>query len=450
MFKLLEDELLCYANKDLINDETDTSEEGTSLREISDMPWDMQGCCEDEDVKPEDIYFSFLDRYPRKPVALGKDHQVDIPDIFCSEVNGFKDSTYEKFMEIGVTENNSEIHRNDSFGNEKSYCDCTDQGSVRCVRQHVAEVRERTKNDIGQQKFADLGFNDMGERVALKWTVGEENLFNQVVFANPASLGKNFWNILPQFFPNKSRQDLVSYYFNVFMLRKRSEQNRYDPLNVDSDNDEWQVGDDGRVSMEEYEEDSMVESPIYNDEIVYSNDGHLEEEEDNYCDEQGDKKYTSYDFGGVTINNDVDDINSKSVSNQNIESAENASSHIVNRDFQQGSCTLHEAAQNSKAVCHNNGFPDIAVVKCNGAVETDKNADNAGAGCSADDPGTKLNAECRKDGGISQLTNPEYSDIYCEPKPWDLDYSSRTESVVDFLPTCNVIEEVFGNGTWDS
>lgn len=32
--------------------------------------------------------------------------------------------------------------------------------------------------------------------------------------------------------------EIVSYYFNVFMLRRRTEQNRLDPMNADSDDDE--------------------------------------------------------------------------------------------------------------------------------------------------------------------------------------------------------------------
>ena len=51
-------------------------------------------------------------------------------------------------------------------------------------------------------------------------------------------------------FPSRTKKDIVSYYFNVFMLKVRAEQNRLDPRNIDSDDDEWQGSDD-----------SVVESP---------------------------------------------------------------------------------------------------------------------------------------------------------------------------------------------
>lgn len=83
----------------------------------------------------------------------------------------------------------------------------------------------------------------MGEDVAHKWTT-EEHLFLEVVLSNPASLVKNFWVVLPLFFLPEVKNELVSCCFNVFMLRKRAEQNWLDPLNVDSDDDVWQGSDD--------------------------------------------------------------------------------------------------------------------------------------------------------------------------------------------------------------
>ena len=52
-------------------------------------------------------------------------------------------------------------------------------------------------------------------------------------------------------FPAQSKNELVSYCFNVFMLRKRAEQNWLDPLNADSDDDKWQGSDDNEFAAEE-------------------------------------------------------------------------------------------------------------------------------------------------------------------------------------------------------
>ncbi|KAM0063737.1 putative SANT/Myb domain-containing protein [Helianthus debilis subsp. tardiflorus] len=84
----------------------------------------------------------------------------------------------------------------------------------------------------------DLGFGDMGEVVAEKWTEDNEQLFDEIVYSNHVSSGRNFWNHLAVEFPSRSNQEIVSYYFNVFMLRRRTEQNRLDPTSADSDDDE--------------------------------------------------------------------------------------------------------------------------------------------------------------------------------------------------------------------
>ncbi|GJU54653.1 homeodomain-like protein [Tanacetum coccineum] len=99
------------------------------------------------------------------------------------------------------------------------------------------------KENIGRERFLALGFDNMGEVVSCKWTEEDEQLFHDVVYSNPASLGKNFWDHLEETFPSRTNQEIVSYYFNVFVLQRRAEQNIYDPTNADSDDDEWQGSD---------------------------------------------------------------------------------------------------------------------------------------------------------------------------------------------------------------
>lgn len=135
------------------------------------------------------------------------------------------------------------------------------------------EARQRLRETLGQDMFEKLGFCDMGEEVADKWSEDEEHAFDEVVLSYPASLDKNFWDHLSGIFPSRTKKDLVSYYFNVFMLRKRAEQNRFDPLNIDSDNDEWQRSELGMV-----EEDTgfLVESQIDQDTLTNLQGDHAE------------------------------------------------------------------------------------------------------------------------------------------------------------------------------
>ena len=64
-----------------------------------------------------------------------------------------------------------------------------------------------------------------------------------MVRLKPPSLNKFFWDIqVLKFFPTKTREKLVSYYFNVFLVRCRTYQNRVTPKDIDSDDDESEFG----------------------------------------------------------------------------------------------------------------------------------------------------------------------------------------------------------------
>ncbi|OAY74789.1 AT-rich interactive domain-containing protein 2 [Ananas comosus] len=105
----------------------------------------------------------------------------------------------------------------------------------------IAEKRLQLKRELGSA-FYSWGFHKMGEEVALSWTEEEERKFKSIVSLNPPSLDKNYWDHLYINFPSKGRKNLVSYYFNVFLLWRRSYQNRVTPNNIDSDDEESEFG----------------------------------------------------------------------------------------------------------------------------------------------------------------------------------------------------------------
>ncbi|CAI0390837.1 unnamed protein product [Linum tenue] len=227
------------------------------------------------------LYIPYFDRFPRKQVPLGQNHQAIIPPL-CSNVEKHKKGAEglsepdallmssddeKKLMGTCILPMpDTECFSPDQVGVSGSNCCCLDSGSLRCVQQHVSESRDKLKKSLGHENFSSLGFNNMGEEVAWKWTEDEERLFRAVIYSNPASSGQNFWNHLTQVFPARSMDEIVSYYFNVFMLRKRASQNRSEVLDVDSDDDELHgidVGSyEGEEDSEEEEEGSGVESPV--------------------------------------------------------------------------------------------------------------------------------------------------------------------------------------------
>nr|GEW02691.1 zinc finger protein ZAT9-like [Tanacetum cinerariifolium] len=190
-------------------------------------------------MQTPDAYSYLLEHSPLKQVPIGTEYQAEIP-----EWRGYDDDE-NKFLGSCVIPmpQDSSIDDSDTVGSGRTDCYCNIPESLECVQQHIKDTGETLKASIGEEVFAELGFGSMGEVVAEKWTEEDEQLFHEVVNSNPVSLGKNFWNHLAAEFPSRTRQEIVSYYFNVFVLRRRAEQNRCDPMNADSDDDEWQGSD---------------------------------------------------------------------------------------------------------------------------------------------------------------------------------------------------------------
>lgn len=313
----------------------------------------------------------------------------------------------------------------ENIGETTVECSCEDIGSIRCVRLDIIQAREKLKLALGEEAFVRLGFCDTGEVVAEKWSEEEEELFQEVVLSNPASLGKNFWNHLAIEFPSRSREELVSYYFNVFILRKRAEQNRFDPLNIDSDNDEWHdVVDDAdeEAKMTDEDEDSVVESPAYHNDLSY-NMIHEEHDRRTYDEDVGEATWEDYrpvNCGSRKIFTDVEEscpgklFDGNSSYKLSMQTQDHGlSNEAVEQEVQGGSCIADVAGVTSEA----------SLRKINNAKHLV--SDIAGIGS-----GTKHES----------LLEP------CNGKEWDVGYWSCARNEVDFLPTHTMIEEVFGDG----
>ncbi|XP_020094943.1 uncharacterized protein LOC109714655 [Ananas comosus] len=380
----------------------------------------------------DEIHSPVLEIHPRKPVAIGPNHQADLPDW---KPRGFRNGSGDSFH-CDASSLNSETclasvcHPADDENedsekwirtcvipmpcadglaseirttNSNIRCSCTEPGSIQCAKQHVMEVRENLKAALGPDRFEALGFCEMGEDVALKWTEEEERLFQEVVLSNPASLGKNFWDELPHVFSSKSSKELVSYYFNVFMLRKRAEQNRSDPMNVDSDNDEWQESDDGEFEEDETEEDSAVDSLTdredlgYNHKACVGGDIHEESDEGDDCDGEENEGVT-----GKNLRGRSDDLG-----------------------VQDESCTSFEG--------QNNGADSASQADEMQHFSIEENGNHQ--------------REHRND-WLSGIADNVFFDGHCDPKMWEMNFSHERRE--DFLSTCNVVEEVIGIDAYEN
>ncbi|WVZ83877.1 hypothetical protein U9M48_030973 [Paspalum notatum var. saurae] len=175
-------------------------------------------------------------------IPVGPNYQVHVPQWTGEVPVNYDDTDTLKWLGTKVwppVNGSSEtLFCGDPIGKGREVvCGCNHPGSVECVRFHVAERRFKLKRELGAAFYA-WGFDRMGEEIALSWTDEEEASFKAVAQRNATSSGRNLWNRLHLFFQFKGRKELVSYYFNCFLLRRRCYQNRITPKYIDSDDEE--------------------------------------------------------------------------------------------------------------------------------------------------------------------------------------------------------------------
>ncbi|XP_030949596.1 uncharacterized protein LOC115973471 [Quercus lobata] len=394
----------------------------------------------------DDAYSILFDHPPRKPVPTGPNHQADIPAWSSQDTKStsthlgtpeavsdsdltVRDEDEKRLMGtcvIPMPDLDLSVCNGDNVGNGRTDCSCEDGGSVRCVRQHITEARYKLLENVGQEIFVELGFSDMGEHVAQKWSEEEEDLFNEIVFSNPASLHKNFWKNLPSAFPSRTKKEIVSYYFNVFMLQRRAEQNRCDPMNIDSDNDEWHGSDDygdNEHGVTE-DEDSVVESPLCHNNPVYDRireddlQEYAEDSADGTCDD--DKKANVVSGEGVT---NISETNPKKLLDN---------------------CGSSPTVQlQDKTSWDERGDEEVQDDSC---LSSDTGVASQGIQAKSEN-----GSHWSSSGSVNKLSSGvghEYIMEPCDNKAWDAGFMTCPKNKVDLLPTCSMIEEIFGDGSW--
>lgn len=188
------------------------------------------------DTLAEDSFW--VNNIRRKKIPLGPYFQAKVPE-WTGEIS----QSDQKWLGTRVWplekgEPNRNLIERDPIGKgRQDSCGCQFPRSQECVRFHVAEKRNKVRLELGSA-FKQWKLDKIGEEVSLSWTPQEEKTFRDIVKCNPASLENCFWNEITKYFHNKSREVLVSYYFNVYLLCRRAHQNRSSSSNIDSDDDE--------------------------------------------------------------------------------------------------------------------------------------------------------------------------------------------------------------------
>ncbi|GAV64757.1 ARID domain-containing protein [Cephalotus follicularis] len=168
---------------------------------------------------------------------LGSKHQAEVPE--WTGVVTESDSKWlgTRFWPLERVERRSLVERERIGKGRQDSCGCHIPDSVECVRFHIAQKKLRVKLELGSV-FNLWNLDKMGEQVKLSWTAEEEKKFKDTRNLNVKSLEVCFWDKIFEVLPTKSRKDLASYYFNVFLLERRAYQNRLTSSKIDSDDEQ--------------------------------------------------------------------------------------------------------------------------------------------------------------------------------------------------------------------
>ncbi|XP_062090364.1 AT-rich interactive domain-containing protein 1 [Humulus lupulus] len=204
---------------------------------------------------------SIIDRYSPSRIPTGPAFQAQVPAWIGKTCESDSKWLGSKVWPLNQSEQRFLVERDPIGKGRQENCGCQVPGSTECVKFHIAEKKMRVKRELGSA-FYLWRFPMMGEEVTMFWTEAEEKKFKNIVSSNPPSLEKCFWDEIYKYFPRRKKADLVSYYYNVFLLRRRALQNRFTPSNIDSDDEESEPALETKGFGQETPKPSILLTPI--------------------------------------------------------------------------------------------------------------------------------------------------------------------------------------------
>ncbi|GMJ04632.1 hypothetical protein like AT1G26580 [Hibiscus trionum] len=409
-----------------ISSEEDT---GTGVAAISPEYFDS-GFPRRTSSPVENDYYLLLDQSPRKQVPLGPNHEANVQSWAMHVKNNKFAWNDDEDIKMGtciipMPDSDLSANSSDNVGAGRTDCSCLDRGSSRCVQQHVMGARKLLRESLGHEKFVKLGFYNMGEDVAYKWSEEDEEIFREVVYNNPVSLGKKFWKQLSLVFPSRSKRELVSYYFNVFILQRRAIQNRSSSLDIDSDDDEFYGNQHSyEVQAKVEDEDSAIESLADQEDLANHQDDNDTGNSDSGNDADDDSGNPE-DYGSnLPLKGQVLKSFDESMFDPSFQQMDKGFRIMEDINVQDDSCMSFEFQPN--------------MVDSHNLIDTKANLHARG---------TKIELSKSLQGKpdeSSELVSNVYLLDTCDAKIWDTGYPTSSTKGFDLQPTCNIIEEIFG------
>ncbi|GAA0148513.1 hypothetical protein LIER_07934 [Lithospermum erythrorhizon] len=178
----------------------------------------------------------------RKVVPVSRRFQADVPDPMSDyeEENRKKyESESLKWLGTKVWEPKFSGQRegNGDVGKGRpDMCPCKFSRDVGCIKIHMTMKRIKLQFELGKA-FKVWKFNELGEDVSISWTLEEQKKFESIVKMNCIPEGVGFLKPALAAFPVHSSQGIVSYFFNVYLPRRISNQSRTGCATIDTDDE---------------------------------------------------------------------------------------------------------------------------------------------------------------------------------------------------------------------
>lgn len=189
-----------------------------------------------------------------KRIGVGDQFQADVPDwsgpSSDEDLSNYRNDTANSnwlgtclWPQRPVTAPNKQHQNVLTHVSDKlmpNFCRCISTGSFACIRYHVSVARNQLKSELGRA-FQALGFDLMGEEEVSKILTHEKQMLFDALERGitPLSGPKGFWSTASRHLKTKEHRHLVSYFFNVYLLRRVANQSRFGPKSaIDSDEDD--------------------------------------------------------------------------------------------------------------------------------------------------------------------------------------------------------------------
>lgn len=187
------------------------------------------------------------DHIQRKVIPVGPRFQVDVPEwsVIVNQsvlVDAYKnDSNNSKWLGSRIwpiSMRNIKVSENMIGKGRPNSCTCRLPGSGDCIKRHICGKRLVLQSELGPA-FVSWKFDGMGEQVSNSWSLKDQKTFESIVKMRPSSVGNDFVKRVLKRLPSKCRQEIVNYYFNVYIPRRMSLETRLPSIKqVDTDDED--------------------------------------------------------------------------------------------------------------------------------------------------------------------------------------------------------------------